>query len=679
MKGLLVAVLSLAAASSTVLAGAHNHHQQSFASRPVDPEGQFPRLGACPDPHACIFPPDVSTFLPGAYFDLRVELHAYDKDRSKPTPAPYKHFKTTIRKNKGNWVDLNKFFKLKSEPKLESWKFNWTDSIETQYASDLQNGRKPVEVAVASRAWRKLKLTEPGTYEVKVQYGPKKSYTVQYEVVQPKKPKKKAKNVILFISDGTNVGMITAARALARKHTSGKYHSLLSFEDFDNLGHVITNSVDSLLTDSANSASSYATGHKSSVNALGVYADSSSDPFDDPKVELITELIRRRQPKKAIGIVSTAYGQDATPSAFISHTRQRHTAAEITDQLLHGVHNWTKAVLPDVWLTGGAEYFKGSKALNGNDYYKDFKKAGYNLVFNKKELLSNKKKNDKLLGVFRTGNLDVWFERNMYVNNTVGNKARPDLSGKDALGSEQPGLSDMTIAALEVLKKRGGDHGFFMMSEAASVDKQLHTFDFPRAWAELIELDVTIKNTIKWLKKNGEYEDTLILVTADHAHSFDVWGTIDQNYIRNHNSNGEMRNSIGTYARAGFPGYFDKNNDGFPDNFSPKITLAAGTSNGPDHFEAWQTTTKGPRNPTVKDKNGHYIGNPNDAAGKNGAGLPWSGNLPHDHDQGVHSMSDVFIYSNGPSSDLFKKTFENWDLFFKMAEAMDLQRPGKDE
>lgn len=64
-------------------------------------------------------------------------------------------------------------------------------------------------------------------------------------------------------------------------------------------------------------------------------------------------------------------------------------------------------VLPDVWLTGGAEYFKGPKALNGNDYYKDFKKAGYNLVFNKKELLSNKKKNDKLLGVFRTGNLDV--------------------------------------------------------------------------------------------------------------------------------------------------------------------------------------------------------------------------------------------------------------------------------
>lgn len=92
--------------------------------------------------------------------------------------------------------------------------------------------------------------------------------------------------------------MITAARALARLHTSGKYHDLLSFEDFDELGHVITNSVDGLVTDSANSASSYSTGHKSNVNALGVYADSSADGMDDPKVELVTELIRRRQPNK---------------------------------------------------------------------------------------------------------------------------------------------------------------------------------------------------------------------------------------------------------------------------------------------------------------------------------------------------------------------------------------------
>jgi alkaline phosphatase len=58
-------------------------------------------------------------------------------------------------------------------------------------------------------------------------------------------------------------------------------------------------------------------------------------------------------------------------------------------------------------LTGGAEYFKAPKSLKGNDYYKDFQKAGYHLVFDKKQLLNNKKKDEKLMGIFRKGNLDV--------------------------------------------------------------------------------------------------------------------------------------------------------------------------------------------------------------------------------------------------------------------------------
>ncbi|KAI9258352.1 alkaline-phosphatase-like protein [Helicostylum pulchrum] len=674
MRGIALTVLSLATAATTVLAGS-----KISANRPADPEGQYPRFGACPDPHACIFPPDVSTFLPGAFFDLRVELHAYDKDTSKPTPAAYKEFKTVIRKDRGNWVDINKFFKIKSTPKIENWTFDWVDSIETQFSEFLNNTNKPIEVAVASRAWRKLKITTPGDYEVKVEYGPKKSYSAKYTIVEPKKPKKKAKNVILFIADGTNVGMVTAARALARKHTSGKYESLLTFEDFDHLGHVITNSIDSLVTDSANSASSYATGHKGTVNVLGVYADSSDDPFDDPKVELLTELIRRRQPKKAIGIVSTAYGQDATPAAWTSHTRRRSTSAEITDQILHGMGNWTDAVVPDVWLAGGAEYFTGSKALNKKNYYDLFKKSGYNVVMDKKSLLANKKKSDKLLGVFRKGSMDVWFERNLFSNNTVGNKAHPSMNGADALGSNQPGLSDMTLSALEVLKKRGGKDGFFMMSEAASVDKQLHKFDFSRAYAELIELDVTIKNTVKWLKKNGEYDDTLILVTADHSHSYDVYGSVDSNYIMTHDDANDMRNAIGTSSQSGWPGYFDTTGDGFPDNWFPKVVLAAGTNNSPDRHEAFQTSAKGPRAPTVETKEGLYVSNPKDIAGKLGRGIHVESNLPIHEDQGQHSMSDVFMYANGPSADLFKKTYENWEVFFKIAEALDIQRPGKHE
>jgi hypothetical protein len=55
----------------------------------------------------------------------------------------------------------------------------------------------------------------------------------------------------------------------------------------------MTHSLDSYITDSANSASALYTGHKSTVNAMGVYVDSSKSPFDDPKVETIVEIFRR--------------------------------------------------------------------------------------------------------------------------------------------------------------------------------------------------------------------------------------------------------------------------------------------------------------------------------------------------------------------------------------------------
>lgn len=62
---------------------------------------------------------------------------------------------------------------------------------------------------------------------------------------------------------------ITAARLLAHKSINGKYQSLLKLDEFPVLGHQMTHSIDSYITDSANSASALYSGHKSSVNAMG--------------------------------------------------------------------------------------------------------------------------------------------------------------------------------------------------------------------------------------------------------------------------------------------------------------------------------------------------------------------------------------------------------------------------
>jgi len=62
---------------------------------------------------------------------------------------------------------------------------------------------------------------------------------------------------------------ITAARLLGHKSINGKYQTLMKMDEFPVLGHQMTHSIDSFITDSANSASALYSGHKSTVNAMG--------------------------------------------------------------------------------------------------------------------------------------------------------------------------------------------------------------------------------------------------------------------------------------------------------------------------------------------------------------------------------------------------------------------------
>ena len=48
---------------------------------------------------------------------------------------------------------------------------------------------------------------------------------------------------------------------------------------------------------------------------MGVYADRTANPFDDPKVEPIAKLAKRHN--LAVGIVTNTEIEDATPEAII--------------------------------------------------------------------------------------------------------------------------------------------------------------------------------------------------------------------------------------------------------------------------------------------------------------------------------------------------------------------------
>lgn len=124
------------------------------------------------------------------------------------------------------------------------------------------------------------------------------------------------------------------------------------------------------------------------------------------------------------------------------------------------------------------------------------------------------KATEKTLGIFTTSNMAKWLDRNVYRQN-LNQSLSPTGDKKPAL--DQPGLKEMTIKAIDILQARSGQQGYFLMSEAASIDKMMHALDYDRALGELLELDDTIKATIAHLNSTNTLKETLILVTADHG------------------------------------------------------------------------------------------------------------------------------------------------------------------
>lgn len=244
----------------------------------------YQRLGTCPT-LGCILPPDQQDFLAGQYFDLRLEIHAPVNGSEANGGVPDENFTVTIAKGDGETKSIEEFFGLET-PELETWDFSWYEDL---FAEDAD---KKTVVNVASKVYRRVALYEPGEYTVTLKYYDGETTTAQW-TVRDIHTKRKAKNVVMFIGDGMTTSMITAARLLAHKTVNGRYKSLMAMDKFPVIGHQMTHSIDSYITDSANSASALFTGHKTTVNALGAYADSSEDPFDDPKVETIVELFSR--------------------------------------------------------------------------------------------------------------------------------------------------------------------------------------------------------------------------------------------------------------------------------------------------------------------------------------------------------------------------------------------------
>ena len=495
----------------------------------------------------------------------------------------------------------------------------------------------------SSILFRDVQLTKAGKYQV-VARTPQERLQVTWDVYAS--GPRRVKNVILFIGDGMTIANRTAARVLSKGIVEGKYQGKLAFDDMPSTAMIGTSGSDSLITDSANSMSAYTTGHKTAVNAMGVYVSRASDNLSHPKVETITELVKRNT-NMSVGIVSDAELQDATPGAMVAHTRRRADKQYIADQLL--------ASHAEVILGGGSANFypqstKGSKRKDENNLVDAFKADGYKVALTKQELIAaaENKNTKKLFGVFHPDNMDGSLDRLFLKKNTVSQYPN------------QPDLTEMTQSAIEVLSRN--PNGFFLMVEAALIDKFNHPLDWERAAFDTIMLSNAVQSAKDFAKT---HRDTLIIVTPDHTHSGSISGVIHDD------KPGLLREKVGIYAEAGYPNYPKADVQGYPNQIDVSKRLAFFYGNYPDHYETMHPKLDGTFVPAVKSDNGKFIANPKYLQLQEDA-IHVGGNLPSHQDAGVHTADDAVLNAMGPGSEKFKGFMDNTEVFKVMVQSLGL-------
>jgi len=337
---------------------------------------------------------------------------------------------------------------------------------------------------------------------------------------------KTVKNVILLIGDGMGDSEITSARNYAEG--AGGY-----FKGIDALpltGQYTHYSLDKkthkpdYVTDSAASATAWSTGVKTYNGALGVDVNGKDQP---------TLLEIAKAAGKATGNVSTAELQDATPAAQISHVTSRkcygpeETSEKCATNALEngGRGSISEQLLKaraEVTLGGGAKSFN-QLAKSGEWQGKSLKEQatalGYQWVENLDALnavnVANQQK--PLLGLFAAGNMPVRWQGPKA--NYHGNLDQPAVTCQNnpARTADIPTLAVMTEKAIDLLKTN--KNGFFLQVEGASIDKQDHAANPCGQFGETVDLDEAVQKALEFARADG---NTLVIVTADHAHSSQI-------------------------------------------------------------------------------------------------------------------------------------------------------------
>lgn len=295
--------------------------------------------------------------------------------------------------------------------------------------------------------------------------------------------------------------------------------------------------------DSASSATSMTSGAKTYNGAVNV----------DSRGRQIRPIAQQLQTRDfAVGVVTSVPISHATPAAGYANNVNRNDYQDLTRDLL-GLPSiaHADAALPgvDVLLGSGwgvsrdADAAQGENFVSGNRYLAkvDLNAARienggkYRTVLRTSGVIGSialaksaqdaAENRQRLLGFFGVpeGHLpfqtaDGHFDPTISPGKNGTTAKAETYSAADV--SENPTLPEMTSAALTVLSSRSDR--FWLLIEAGDVDWANHANNIDNSIGAVYSGDAAVRTVAEWVESHGGWKDTVMIVTADHGHYFNL-------------------------------------------------------------------------------------------------------------------------------------------------------------
>ena len=251
----------------------------------------------------------------------------------------------------------------------------------------------------------------------------------------------------------------------------------LNFMNFEGVGTAVTYDSNSFAPDSASTATSIATGHKTYSGSINV------DETGTVEYETIAEQLKAQKGYE-IGVITSVNLNHATPAAFYAHQASRSNYYDIGLEMVESDF--------DYFAGGGLLDPTGSEG-DQTDLYQLAQEAGYTVARTYAEADAISADTDKAI---------------IIEENLADSDAIPyELDRTDDMWS----LADYVEKGIEVLDN---DTGFFMMCEGGKIDWACHANDAGSSIHDTQALADAVQVAIDFAAEHPD--ETLILVTGDH-------------------------------------------------------------------------------------------------------------------------------------------------------------------